>query len=438
MTPDEFTTTDVKPDEPVELTENQGSDALLVTPLLEPSAGTPPVIDTLPAFDAAVTELARGHGPFAVDAERASGYRFSNRAYLIQIKRNGGGLHLIDPLPFSSDDFARLNELLQSDEVILHASTQDLPCLRDVGIHPKKLFDTELGARIAGFARVGLGPLLESLLHVGLAKEHSAVDWSSRPLPREWLTYAALDVDLLIELREMIALSLEKQKKLTWALQDFQAILDAAPQPPRIDPWRRTSGAHKIRKREQLALVRELWTSRARLAEELDIAQGRLLSDQAIVELALAAPLTKKGFEKALRPIGLRPRWSERASIWLAAIERGRATKPEDLPELRTKSDGMPPTKIWREKFPDRYAPFTHARAAVAELAHELSIPPENLIAPELIRRVCWKPPAPEASAVASALMEYGARPWQAELISPALAHALTQRAPIETQEGES
>lgn len=401
-----------------------------ITPLLEPAAGTPELVDTIEEFNHALEELSRGSGPFAVDAERASGYRYSHRAYLIQIKRTGGGLHLIDPIAFTADDFARLNTLLQSDEVILHASTQDLPCLRECGIHPRRLFDTELGARIAGLPRVGLGPLLEALLGVGLAKEHSAVDWSTRPLPREWLTYAALDVELLIELRNLIAQMLEEQKKLTWALQDFQAILNAPPPPPRIDPWRRTSGMHKVKRREQLAIVRELWNSRAAIAAELDVAQGRLLSDAAIVELALASPQTKKGFEKALRPIGLRPRWSERTSLWIEAIERALALPATQLPELKSKSDGIPPAKVWKEKFPDKYAPYTHARHALTVLSKELQIPTENILSPDLLRRLIWK--GPEAAEVESALIALGARPWQAELVAPSLVKALAQRQALE------
>ena len=112
----------------------------VATPLLRPADGVPAVIDTEEAFDAALTQLAQGTGPFAFDA---------------------------------------LNELIQGVEVILHASTQDLPCLREVGIYPNILFDTELGGRIAGLPRVGLGPLLETLMGVSLAKEHSAVDWST-------------------------------------------------------------------------------------------------------------------------------------------------------------------------------------------------------------------------------------------------------------------
>lgn len=403
-------------------------------PLLAPANGIPPVVDTDARFAAALQELSKGKGPFAVDAERASGYKYSARAYLIQIKREGGGLHLIDPIPFGPHHkfFEELNELLQSDEVILHASTQDLPCLRELGIHPKLLFDTELGGRIAGLPRVGLGPLLESLMEVSLAKEHSAVDWSQRPLPQDWLNYAALDVELLIELRNEMHAILEKSKKLKWAQEEFQSIIDAPAPPPRVDPWRRTSGMHKIKKRDQLAIVRALWTVRAEIAQEVDIAQGRLLSDAAIVEIATKAtekPVkTKKDLEKILRPLGLRARWLENAATWISAITDALSLDESQWPPVRTDSDSLPPLKIWRERFPTKYAPLTHAKANIQAKANELVIPFENLITPEYVRRICWNAPK---SGVAAALATLGARQWQIEIVAPILEAALLEIEPL-------
>ncbi len=399
------------------------------TPLLVPAAGTPAVIETEAAFRSALAILAEGSGPFAVDAERASGYKYSSRAYLIQIKRSGGGLHLIDPIPFGPGHhfFLELNELLNTDEVILHASTQDLPCLRELGINPKVLFDTELGGRIAGLPRVGLGPLLEAHLGVLLAKEHSAVDWSVRPLPLDWLNYAALDVELLIELRNIIAQLLEDAKKLPWAEAEFAAILAAPPSPPRVDPWRRTSGMHKIRKRNQLAIIRALWNVRNQIAESLDVSPGKLLNDSAIVELAMNPPTNKREFDKVLRPIGLRPRWKENLDIWLAAIASAVALPESDYPEMRAAGDSMPPTKIWKERFPEKYAPFTHARAAVELRAAELNIPVENLISPEVIRKLVWK----LSTDVAKDALELGARPWQVAEIAELVSAALLEREPL-------
>jgi ribonuclease D len=397
------------------------------TPLLAPAAGTPAVIETEAAFKSALTELAKGAGPFAVDAERASGYKYSARAYLIQIKRNGGGLHLIDPIPFGPGHqlFIELNELLNTDEVILHASTQDLPCLRELGIN--LLFDTELGGRIAGLPRVGLGPLLEAQLDVLLAKEHSAVDWSVRPLPLDWLNYAALDVELLIELRNIIAQLLLDAKKLQWAEAEFAAILAAPPNPPRVDPWRRTSGMHKIRKRNQLAIIRALWNVRNQIAESLDVSPGKLLNDAAIVELAMNPPTNKREFDKVLRPIGLRARWKENLDIWLAAIASAVALAENDYPEMRAAGDSMPPTKIWKERFPEKYAPFTHARAAVEARALELNIPVENLISPEVIRKLVWK----LSTDVAKDALELGARPWQVAEIADLVSAAMLEREPL-------
>ncbi|CAB4329626.1 unannotated protein [freshwater metagenome] len=408
--------------------------------LLAPSDGVPEIIADESAFEIAIAELASGTGPFAVDAERASGYKFSARAYLIQIKRQGGGLHLIDPIPFGPNHrlFLELNNLLQSDEVILHASTQDLPCLRELGINPKKLFDTELGGRIAGLPRVGLGPLLESLMEVSLAKEHSAADWSQRPLPQEWLNYAALDVELLIELREKVYGLLASANKWEWAREEFQAILDAPPPPPRIDPWRRTSGMHKIKKRNQLAVVRALWTVRNEIAQEADISQGRLLSDAAIVEIASVAHVktikSKKDLERVLRPLGLRARWMENLASWISAISDALALSEDQWPQVRTDSDSLPPIKIWRERFPDKYAPLTHAKAQLLAKAEELAIPLENMITPEYIRRICWNAPKGE---VARALATLGARSWQIAIAAPILESALLETTPLVAPESD-
>ena len=413
-------------------------ETLLPVPLLAPVGGTPPVIENDEALKSAIQELHSGSGPFAVDAERASGFRYSARAYLIQIKRNRGGLHLIDPIPFGLKNplIAELNELLNTDEVILHASTQDLPCLREIGINPQQLFDTELGGRIAGLPRVGLGPLLESLMGVTLAKEHSAADWSTRPLPQEWLTYAALDVELLVELRDAMYEILKSSGKLEWAEQEFKSILKAPPPPARIDPWRRTSGMHKIKRRDQLAIIRELWITRDQIAAAQDIAGGKLLNDSAIIELAITAPTNKKEFEKSLRTLGLRARWMENLQIWLDAVARAVAMTENEWPAIRTNSDGLPPIKLWRDRFPEKFAPLSHARALIEAIAAANTIPVENLISPETVRRICWSPPPGattnrDENSVRSTLIELGARDWQVELVASAIADALLEKEPL-------
>ena len=409
--------------------------------LTAPYECLPELITTPELFEEMLAMLAAGSGPIAVDAERASGYRYSSRAYLIQIKRNNGGLHLIDPIPFGLDSpyFARLNDLLQGEEVILHASTQDLPCLREVGINPSRLFDTELAGRLIGLPRVGLGALVESLLDIALAKEHWAQDWSIRPLPEDWLNYAALDVELLIELRDEIEKLLIEKKKVKWAEQDFASILAAPPAPKRIDPWRRTSGVHKLKKRSQLAVVKSLWEARDDLAAHLDISPGRVLSDAAISTIALAAGVapmsSKRELEKVLRPIGLRARWFENTPRWLTAIDSALALSEDEMPPLKSKSDALPPIKIWRERFPEKYIPLSHAKFNFSLKAEELELPVENLLTPELLRQICWRLPDP--AEVEQLLLSMGARPWQVEIAAPILIAALGEDEPLELPEPE-
>ncbi|MFE8941538.1 HRDC domain-containing protein [Streptomyces sp. NPDC007872] len=398
----------------------------LPTPLLAPREGVPPVVETDDALAEVIAAFAAGTGPVAVDAERASGYRYGQRAYLVQLRRAGAGTALIDPV--GCPDLSGLGEALSGAEWILHAATQDLPCLRDIGMRPTSLFDTELAGRLAGFPRVGLGAMVESVLGYALEKGHSAVDWSTRPLPEPWLRYAALDVELLVDLRDALEEELDRQGKLEWARQEFDAIAAAPPAPPRKDPWRRTSGMHKVRRRRQMAVVRELWTARDRVAQRRDVSPGKVLSDAAIVEAALAVPVNLAALT-ALSGFGHRM-GRRQLEQWQAAVDRARALPESELPQPGQQPAGPPPPRAWADKDPVAAARLSAARAAVSALAEELNLPQENLITPDTVRRVCWEPPSPaDADHVAAALTGHGARPWQVELATPLLVKALTATA---------
>ncbi|RAJ66045.1 ribonuclease D [Streptomyces sp. PsTaAH-130] len=372
-----------------------------------------------------VAAFAAGSGPVAVDAERASGYRYGQRAYLVQLRREGAGTALIDPV--ACPDLSALGEALSGVEWVLHAATQDLPCLREIGMLPTRLFDTELAGRLAGFPRVGLGAMVENVLGFVLEKGHSAVDWSTRPLPEPWLRYAALDVELLVDLRDALEKELDRQGKLEWALQEFDAIASAPPAEPRKEPWRRTSGMHKVRRRRQLAVVRELWETRDRIAQRRDVSPGKVLSDAAIVEAALAVPANVHALA-ALNGFGHRT-GRRQLEQWQAAVDRAKALPESELPQPGQPVTGPPPPRAWADKDPSAAARLSAARAAVSSLAERLSMPQENLISPDTVRRLCWQPPAPaDAGTVSAALAGYGARPWQVELVTPELVSALSEK----------
>ncbi|MFF4368094.1 HRDC domain-containing protein [Streptomyces sp. NPDC001594] len=405
--------------------EEVSSDGLPI-PLLEPREGIPPVVAEAEALAEVVAAFAAGTGPVAVDAERASGYRYGQRAYLVQLRREGAGSALIDPV--GCPDLSALGEALSDAEWILHAATQDLPCLREIGMAPTTLFDTELAGRLAGFPRVGLGAMVESVLGYQLEKGHSAVDWSTRPLPEPWLRYAALDVELLVDLRDALEKELDRQGKLEWARQEFDAIASAPPAPPRKDPWRRTSGMHKVRRRRQMAVVRELWEARDRIAQRRDVSPGKVLGDAAIVEAALAVPANVHALS-ALPGYGQRM-GRRQLDQWMAAVDRAKALPESELPQPGAAPSGPPPPRSWADKDPAAAARLSAARAAVSELAEGLNLPQENLISPDTVRRLCWEPPRPaDAGSVAEALSGYGARPWQVEQVTPALVAALRSAA---------
>jgi ribonuclease D len=396
-------------------------------PLLEPAEGIPPVTADPQALAEVTAAFAAGQGPVAIDAERASGYRYGQRAYLVQLRRAGAGSALIDPAVLT--DLSALGTVLAGTEWVLHAATQDLPCLSELGMRPTLLFDTELAGRLAGFARVGLGAMVENVLGYALEKGHSAVDWSTRPLPEPWLLYAALDVELLVELRDALEEELRAQGKLEWALEEFAAIVAAPPAAPRVDPWRRTSGMHKVRRRRQIAVVRELWTLRDRIAQDRDVSPGRVLPDTAIVAAALELPTDVRSLA-ALPGFGHRT-GRRQLEQWLGAVERARALPESQLPQMAAAFTGPPPPRAWADKDPAAAARLSAARAAVSERAEALRLPQENLVSPDTVRRLCWEPPADlSAESVGRALTGLGARRWQVAQVAPLLEAALQAKPP--------
>jgi ribonuclease D len=396
-------------------------------PLLSLREGLTSVVDRPADLARVVAAVADASGPVAIDAERASGYRYSARAYLVQVRREGAGTALVDPTVFA--DLSGLAAAIGDAEWIVHAASQDLPCLAEVGLRPASLFDTELAGRLLGYPRVGLATLVETVLGYRMRKEHSAVDWSTRPLPRPWLEYAALDVEVLGELRTALGEQLEEADKTEWARQEFAHLVRSVPPGPRPDPWRRTSGLHRVRGRRSLAAVRALWHARDEIAAERDVTPGRVIPDSAIIEAATALPRDRR----ALRAVkGFHGRGADRyAATWVAAVRQALELGEADLPQLAARYDGPPPPRTWADKNPVAAARLARARAELAGIAAEASLPVENLLSPDVTRRLVWDPPTVAreglVEAVADRLRELGARPWQVELTATILAEVLAE-----------
>jgi ribonuclease D len=390
--------------------------------LAAPVDGLPPLTESAPALREVIESCASGRGPVALDTERAGGYRYSQRAYLVQLRRRGTGTHLVDPI--ACPDLSELGQTLVDAEWVLHAASQDLPALTEIGMSPATLFDTELAGRLLGHPRVGLAALTESELGVRLAKEHSAVDWSRRPFPPEWLVYAALDVELLLELRDVLADDLVRTGKDEWARQEFAALVGAPTPQPRREPWRRTSGLHKVRGRRKLALVRALWEERDRIAAERDVTPTRVLPDAAIVQAALAGPVSADELAAlpGFRGRGRRSRGRGELRKWSEVLAAAARLPDNALPGAAPQYDGPPPARAWADRDPAAAARLADARTALSEIAEAHTVPVENVLTPDVLRRLLWEPPEDASTAgVAQRLRSLGARPWQVDLVAETL-----------------
>ena len=406
-----------------QLTQSQDELPLLKSPRV-------PVhfINNQEGLEQLVKKLSASSGPIAIDAERASGFKYSQRAYLLQLKALGTDIFLLDPTSdpelTSSTSFERLRLLLSDREWILHAATQDLPCLQELNLKPGALFDTELAARLAGEPRVGLGSLTENLLKFRLAKEHSAADWSTRPLPENWLNYAALDVDVLHELLEATRRLLEEQGKLEWANQEFQWLLGFRPKPQREDRWRSITGLSKVKDRHSLEIARQLWEAREKLAQKIDVAPSRLVPDSSILAVATEKPKSKPELAN-LKSFSGRASRSYLDNWWDAVAKANRAS---DFPPLKgERVQGIPNHRNWSQKYPEADKRLRFAKSALVDIANDLNIPVENILTPDFLRNLCFAPPEEiNANNISQRLADLGARAWQISLTASAIAEAFS------------
>lgn len=365
-----------------------------------------------------VDELRKSSGSLGIDAERASGFRYSHKAYLIQISDNQTGNWLIDPVSLESERaFAELSEVLLPRTWILHAATQDLPCLADLGLKPSRIFDTEVAAKLIGLEKVGLGSIANELLDIELAKEHSASDWSQRPLPNEMLTYAALDVDVLHDLEAALLIRLTELGRLSWMEQEMEFLVGFRPKATREEPWRGLPGVSKFRELVQIQIAAALWIARDEIAREQDIAPGRLIPDRSISTAATMKPKSKAELAGNKEFHGRASRTM--IDVWWKAIQDSSALnlqirEPED-------PNHLPNHRSWERRFPEAHARLEATRPKILEKAKELNIPQENLLSPDALRRVCFSP----EQDIAAQLSANKARSWQVELTAPLIVAAL-------------
>ena len=286
-----------------------------------------------------------------------------------------------------------LQAAIGDEEWVLHAASQDLPSLRELDLEPPSIFDTELAARLLGHERVGLGAVVEDTLGITLAKAHSASDWSTRPLPQSWLEYAALDVEHLVDVRDILVAELVEQGKTEFAAEEFRGGARRAAQARRArSPWRRLSGLHTVRGR----------TRARRRARAVDGARGvrpgaGCRARAASCPIARSSPRcspTRSRSRSSPRVKEFTGRASRIAARPLVGGDRGRpcqrricrSSARRAATRCRRRARGSIAT-------PRRTRGSRPRGRSSRRTPRQLAMPTENLLTPELLRRVAWSPP---------------------------------------------
>lgn len=388
------------------------------------SPGAEYVLATTPEeYQRAADALARGRGPFAIDTERASAYRYDDRAFLVQIFRRDAGTFLLAPEGHRNELQQALAPVINGGDWIVHAAPEDLPSLAELGLFPGTLFDTALAGRIAGYDKPNLGAMVEEFCGVQLEKGHGREDWSEVPLPQEWLEYAAEDVLYLNELAEAQAELLASTGKLDIADEEFAFIVaEYSEWEPTRKSWRDLKGISHLRSRESLAVARAVWEARDRTARENDISPSQLLPNKVLLAIAKELPRTP-------RELGALPGFPRRrrgaVQSWFSVLEAVYGSDPAGWPvKLQHNDETEPPGKsAWQRHHPDSWEFVQAMRSAVAYTAGQLDMQPEVLITPATLRQAVWtvtNEPGPWTThRVAVMLRALGAREWQIAEVAP-------------------
>lgn len=390
-----------------------------------PSEGTPQLMAGAAAIRQAADRLAQGTGWCAVDTERASGFRYHNRVCLLQIRRAGAGTMLIDVEsdPQATTDF--IGRVLADTGWVVHAASTDLPYLEQLRLRPPQLFDTELAGRFLGFHRVNLAAMVEHYLGVRLRKNHGGEDWSRRPIPSEWLDYAALDVEYLLPLADAMRSELTQQHpKDEWVTEECDYLTRVyRGYSPTPKSWEDLKGVHGLRTSKQLQVARWLWRVREKLARASDTAVSRLLPDKALVALATELPTT---VPKVMRTPGYPPRLRRKARYWANQVDKALRTAQDRWPEpfpIPTYRNTPPSRYTWSRYYPESFPKLTMVREELARVAAQVEIPVENMIQSSDTHEIVWRSQelkeVTDDTELLELLQRLQIRPWQQKLCLP-------------------
>ena len=343
------------------------------------------IVDSVSELEALAESLLQ-EPVIAVDTEADSFYHYFDKTCLVQIATRKSAW-LVDPLALGGpEELAPLGPVLASPDVrkILHAAEYDIFVLkRDCGFRFASLFDTMVSAQLLGYPAVGLAALIEHHFGVKLPKDEQRSDWSRRPLSDKQLTYAASDVQYLIRLAEKLERELKKKKRLDWAQDEFETLIQREWPDREFDElgYLRIKGARKLDPKA-LGVLRELYLYRDGRAREMDRPPFKVLGNRTLLEIAEERPrsMAALGNIKGVTDLILRRMGRD----LLAAVSKGRAEPHGPIPKLgngRRRMDRPTERRVGRLK---RWR---------TRRAEELVMDPGVLCPNAAIEAIAWKDP---------------------------------------------
>jgi len=344
---------------------------------------------------------------FAVDLESDSFHHYGDRIALLQFS-DGGHAYIVDPLRVDLDPLSDLLGDVSREKVFHDADYDGRMILTFLGVKPSPVFDTMIAARILGKEKVGLADLLEEYLGISLDKAFQKADWSRRPLDREMLRYAALDVLHLLELRDRMEEEMARLGRLEWAREEFRLVVEGmSPMPERKPDFARVKGARDLDP-HRLAVLQKLLEWREGKARRMDLPPFKVVGTERLLKLAEAVPRTRRELEAsgALSPRQMRSFGEE----VLKAVEKGWREPPERWPRFpapeRTRRD-LEAERVLRR--------FKEARDRRAE---ELGLDPGFLLPNSALKELARRKPRSLEDIRKSGIL----KEWQVKEMGEALA----------------
>ncbi len=243
-------------------------------------------------------------------------------------------------------DLAPLGALLADPAVtkVFHACRQDIEIFVQLfGAVPAPLFDTQVAAMVAGFGdQVGYDALVAALTGGQIDKAHRFSDWAARPLSPAQVAYAAADVTHLRGVYRKLRARLEKDRRLDWVAEEMAILSDPATyQPDPEQMWERLRP--RTNNRRMLGVLRAIAAWREREAQRSNIPRGRMLKDEALLEIAATAPSDVDALARC-RGVSRGFADGRMGTSLIAAIAEAKALPEDALPQAQNNRDGPRPS----------------------------------------------------------------------------------------------